>query len=196
MALLDEVGQTEFHYFRQCEPWSRRTEPGFQGRLAVNGYLYLGVYKVTMYEGLEDPTPETVITFKGLPARRQRSEVEYELKRKGSAEDEAMRQASVLLAKEHMVAARENYIETIEKAPLPGDKMWVDLSERQRLALSLIHARKFTGSDWGDMKLVSVEFVRYDEEIYQALVDYGCTAETKTTGKKVVSLDEEELGIS
>ena len=179
---LKDVGQTEFHYFRQCEGRAPRfglPSPGYHGKLAAKGYLYLGVYK------FDDDGPAQTVKFEDFPIKRQRVEADFMLR---SDKEEGDR-----LVKKYKAAAKKEHNGFIKDDPQVGDKEWDTFSEKQRNVSSIIYGLKHE-KNCGST-LVAVEFMRYNEKLYEKLVSFGCTAATNGGEvKKVVSIDEDELG--
>jgi len=182
---LKDVNQTEFHYFRQCEDRAPRyglPSPGYHGKLAAKGYLYLGVYK------FDDNMIEQTVRFKDFPIKRQQVEAAYML-RSGKAE---YKEEGERLVQKYKAAAKKEHDDFIKDDPQKGDKKWDTFSEKQRNVSSIIYGlkREPAGGHCGST-LVAVECVGYNEKLYEKLVSFGCTA---GNGKKVVSIIEDELG--
>ena len=74
---------------------------------------------------------------------------------------------------------------------MEGEDSWEQLTPRQQDMHAMMVCLEWTGFD---LRAVPVEFVRYDEELYQTLVESGAAVCRKGV-KGTVSLDPDELGL-
>jgi hypothetical protein len=157
-----------FHLFVQCS--KHRFHTFWHGNNAKQGYLYLGMYKV----GDNDVEPE--MKFRLLDPEYKNGIADYYLSRPNRCTHEQWK-------------ANKEYYSNLAKLGLDEEE-WEEMSEGERNRFemrALLEEVDYT------VDTTPVEFVGYNEELYQTLVSIGAAKVTKTqTGQ--VAIDAEGLG--
>jgi hypothetical protein len=167
------IVQEEFHLFVQCS--DKRHSRHWHGKLAKGGRMYVGVYRKA-YPG--DEMCSTIVTYESLGPESKKDIADYFRRRKNGLYSMSN------VAQLHYDDARD----------LEGEEKWDKMNQNQKETAAMVEyviAANFK------MEVVPVVFVRYDEELYSALVGSKATT-ARTIANEIqlgtVSLEAETLG--
>ena len=162
--------QKEFHFFVQCSTHPHKRH--WHGKDAIGGRMYVGVYRRVVDKDDEDDLV-TMVHFASndLDASNKMQIADYYAKRNDKELGTNWRNTSpeyklfVSIAKEEI-----------------GDEEWENLSSKQKDVQAVYYELLTTNYT---MEIVPVTFVRYDENLYQALVDSGAAISRKGQSGRV-----------
>jgi hypothetical protein len=173
-AFEQNPDQTEFHLFVQCSKHPSKRH--WHGKLAEKGRMYCGVYRIP-----EDDDPVMEIEYA--------KETSFDLESRKVIADFHVRKHY----KRHEGNLGPEVDDFVESHPLAAQKLagddWTSCSQYKKhiwiMVAYLCHTKhKF--------EFAPVQFVRFDEALYQTLVQYDC-ANTNYGVRGRVSLDSAEL---
>jgi hypothetical protein len=170
-------GQDEFHLFVQCSDTPHKRH--WHGPDAAGGRMYVGVYKRS-----DDQDNDEIVW-----------EVSF---RTDLDQTNKMTIATFIVKRDYKVYGAGNLRPAVQEAPhfrdaarlAVGDNTWNTLTSRQRdnwTMLEFLTETNFT------MDVVPVQFVRFDEALYQSLVESGAVM-TPNGRSGHVSLEPTTLG--
>ncbi|CAJ1938062.1 unnamed protein product [Cylindrotheca closterium] len=156
--------QKEFHMFVQCATTPHKRH--WHGKDAKTGRLYIGVYRKVVDEDGDDDV-ETIVHMDDpdldVTCRLAIARDNLRYYRKDYGADYTTTNQSFRLAKER--AKQE-----------AGEDDWMKYSKSKQDVLAMYQVLLLEGFT---MTTVPIEFVRYDEKLYQALVDVGAVIDRK-----------------
>lgn len=162
--------QKEFHLFVECadKPHKRL----YHGKSAAGGRMYVGVYRVP-----DEDDPSSDIQFakdNDISLENKKSIAEYFVK--WNYLDFGSKQLDPNLYTTERIQKAKNLFtgDDWDSASVHVQNVWIMLAR--------LIERNYT------MEVAPVEFVRFDEHLYQTLVQYDCMVERKGV-KGQVSLD-------